>query len=80
MSELDLLKLMQKYEGEIEEADFTPQELKELLERMNDGGELTDGKPMTTYLPMTLTDAFSTLECSSSGIHPGIHVSTRVFR
>ena len=47
MSELDLLKLMQKYEGEIEAADFTPQELKELLERMNDGGELADGKPMT---------------------------------
>ena len=47
MSELDLLKLMQKYEGEIELADFTPQELKELLERMNDGGELADGKPMT---------------------------------
>lgn len=49
MSKLDLLKLMQKYEGEIEIADFTPQELQELLERLNDDGELSDadGKPLT---------------------------------
>lgn len=49
MSKLDLLKLMQKYEGEIEIADFTPQELQKLLERLNDDGELadSDGKPLT---------------------------------
>lgn len=41
MSELDLLKLLQMYGDETEIADFTPDELKELLDRMQaDGGEL----------------------------------------
>ncbi len=44
MSELDILKLMQQYGEETELGDFTPDELQELLERMQaDGAEL----PMT---------------------------------
>ena len=44
MSELDLLKLFQLYGDETELADFTPEELKELLDRLDvDGEEL----PMT---------------------------------
>lgn len=39
MSELDLLKLLQAYGEETELADFTPDELRELLERMQAGGE-----------------------------------------
>ncbi len=39
MSELDLLKLLQTYGEETELADFTPDELQELLERMQAGGE-----------------------------------------
>ena len=39
MSELDLLKLMQLYGDETELADFSPEELKELLEEMLSGGE-----------------------------------------
>lgn len=35
MSKLDLLKLMQTYDGEIEIADFTPQELQRLLDELN---------------------------------------------
>lgn len=34
MSELDLLKLLQTYGEETELGDFTPDELQELLERM----------------------------------------------
>ena len=34
MSELDLLKLLQQYGEETDLADFTPDELQELLERM----------------------------------------------
>ncbi len=41
MSELDLLKLLQTYGEETDLADFTPDELQELLERMQaDGGDL----------------------------------------
>ncbi len=41
MSELDILKLMQQYGEETELGDFTPEELRELLERMQaDGAEL----------------------------------------
>ncbi len=41
MSELDILKLMQAYGEETELGDFTPEELRELLERMQeDGAEL----------------------------------------
>ena len=38
MSELDILKLLQTYGEETELADFTPDELQELLERMNANG------------------------------------------
>ena len=44
MSELDLLKLFQLYGDETELADFTPQELQDLIDEM-----LTDGEP----LPLT---------------------------
>ncbi len=40
MSELDILKLMQQYGEETEIGDFTPEELQELLERMQADGEL----------------------------------------
>ncbi len=39
MSELDILKLMQAYGEETELGDFTPEELQELLERMQADGE-----------------------------------------
>ena len=38
MSELDLLKLLQSYGEETDLADFTPDELQELLERMQSDG------------------------------------------
>ncbi len=40
MSQLDLLKLMQQFGEETELSDFTPDELQELLERMQADGEL----------------------------------------
>ena len=44
MSELDILRLLQTYGEDTDLADFTPEELQELLERMeNDGSPL----PMT---------------------------------
>ena len=39
MSELDLLKLLQQYGEETELADFSPEELQELLEEMLANGE-----------------------------------------
>lgn len=39
MSELDLLKFLQIYGDETELADFSPEELQELLERMQNGEE-----------------------------------------
>lgn len=39
MSELDILKLLQKYGDETELADFSPEELEELLRRMENGDE-----------------------------------------
>lgn len=39
MSELDLLKLLQLYGDETELADFTPAELKDLLDRLCAGDE-----------------------------------------
>ena len=39
MSELDLLKLMQAYGEETELGDFTPEELQDLLEQMQNNGE-----------------------------------------
>ena len=39
MSELDLLKLMQLYGDETEIADFSPEELKELLDKLQAEGE-----------------------------------------
>ncbi len=39
MSELDILKLMQQYGEETELGDFTPEELRELLESMQADGE-----------------------------------------
>ena len=42
MSELDLLKLLQTYGEETELADFTPEELQEMLDRLRaDGAELS---------------------------------------
>lgn len=38
MSKLDLLKFLESYEGETEIADFTPDELSELIERMRREG------------------------------------------
>ena len=38
MSELDLLKLLQSYGEETDLADFTPDELQELLDRMQADG------------------------------------------
>ncbi len=40
MSQLDILKLMQQFGEETELGDFTPEELQELLERMQADGEL----------------------------------------
>ena len=41
MSQLDLLKLLQAYGEETNLADFTPEELQEMLDRLqNDGEEL----------------------------------------
>ena len=41
MSELDLLRLLQQYGEETDLADFTPDELQDLLERMRaDGAEM----------------------------------------
>lgn len=42
MSKLDLLKFMEQYEGEVEIADFTPDELEELLSEMRE-----QGRPLT---------------------------------
>ena len=39
MSELDILKLLQAYGEETELGDFTPEELQEMLERMENDGE-----------------------------------------
>lgn len=39
MSELDLLKLLQQYGEETDLADFSPDELQELLEHMRADGE-----------------------------------------
>lgn len=38
MSELDILKLLQQYGEETELADFTPDELQELLDRIQNDG------------------------------------------
>ena len=39
MSELDLLKILQKYGDETELADFSVEELKDLLDRLSNGDE-----------------------------------------
>ena len=39
MSELDMLKLLQAYGEETELGDFSPEELQEMLERMENDGE-----------------------------------------
>lgn len=39
MSELDLLRLFQKYGDETEISDFSPEELKQLLEALENGDE-----------------------------------------
>ena len=39
MSQLELLKLLQAYGEETELADFTPEELAELLEKLQSGDE-----------------------------------------
>lgn len=44
MSELDILKLLQSYGEETELGDFSPEELRELLDRMQADGEAL---PMT---------------------------------
>ena len=43
MSKLELLKFLESFEGEVEISDFTPEELKELIEKMSDEG----GRPLT---------------------------------
>ncbi len=45
MSELDLLKLFQTYGEEAEIGDFSPEQLQEMIDRMNADGE---------ELPLTL--------------------------
>ena len=45
MSELDLLKLLQTYGEETELGDFTPEELQDLLDRMQNDGEQTPLTP-----------------------------------
>ncbi len=40
MSELDLLKLLQEYGEETELADFTPEELQDLLDEMQNGAPM----------------------------------------
>ena len=47
MSELDILRLMQKYGEETDLADFSPEELRELLDRLD--ADLSQGEP----LPLT---------------------------
>lgn len=39
MSKLDLLKFLESYEGEVEIADFTPEELQDMLDSL-DGNDL----------------------------------------
>ena len=39
MSELDLLKFLQTYGEEAELADFSPEELQDMMERMKNGDE-----------------------------------------
>ena len=39
MSQLDLLKLLQAYGEETSLADFTPEELQEMLDRLENDGE-----------------------------------------
>ena len=39
MSQLDLLKLLQAYGEETNLADFSPEELQEMLDRLENGGE-----------------------------------------
>ena len=46
MSELDLLKLLQTYGEETELGDFTPEELQELLDRMQ-ADDPSAPRPMT---------------------------------
>ena len=42
MSKLGFVKFMEQYEGEVEIADFTPDELEELLSEMRE-----QGRPLT---------------------------------
>ena len=44
MSQLDVLKLLQRYGEETDLADFTPEELQEMLDRLEQDG---DDLPMT---------------------------------
>ena len=66
MSELDLLKILQKYGDETELADFSVEELKDLLDRLSNGDE-----------PLPLTkEEFKKRYFSGSGppaqpLHPG---------
>lgn len=39
MSKLELLKVLEGYDGEVEIADFSPEELQELIERMKNDGQ-----------------------------------------
>ncbi|MBQ8291110.1 MAG: hypothetical protein IJX88_01185 [Clostridia bacterium] len=43
-SELDILRLLQRYGDETDIADFSPEELKELLDRME--ADLADGEDL----------------------------------
>ncbi|MBQ5926510.1 MAG: hypothetical protein IIX01_01145 [Clostridia bacterium] len=43
MSKLELLKFLEQFEGEVELSDFTPQELQEFIDKMNEVGD----RPLT---------------------------------
>lgn len=44
VSKLDLLKFLESFDGEVNVADFSPQELEELLQKMQDEGDLPQTK------------------------------------
>lgn len=45
-SELDILKLLQRYGDETDLADFTPEELKEMLDRLEAGLDSDEPLPL----------------------------------
>lgn len=49
MSERDLMKLFESYDGEVTMSDFTVSELSELLDKKEDGAALTKRKYFEYY-------------------------------